>query len=140
MLEKTDGMISNLEDTVQSIEFAKMSNDMLDAMKAGNAALDELQKEMSIDDVEQIMDDARDGVAWANEVNELLAGKLTADDESNIEAELAAFVGDDPAVTLDELPDAPTNEPLPDVPSTQKPAAVTTTSRDAPATTALAAS
>jgi hypothetical protein len=51
-------------------------------------------QEMSVEDVEQIMDDARDGIAYANvrpcllkvvlndsrqEVNELLAGKLTTE-------------------------------------------------------------
>lgn len=121
MLAKTEGQITNLEAMVQSIEFAKMSNDMLVAMKAGNTALDELQSEYSIDQVEDIMDEARDGVAYADQVNQLLSGKLTNEDEEDVEADLAAFLGIAPEAAAAEpaleLPDAPTMEPLPDAPT-----------------------
>lgn len=67
------------------------------------------------------MDEARDGVAYADEVSQLLSGKLTTQDVEDVDADLAAFLGivpeadvADPAL---ELPDAPTAEPLPDAPT-----------------------
>ena len=67
------------------------------------------------------MDEARDGVEYVDRVNELLSGKLTNEDEEDVEADLAAFLGIAPeAAAADpalELPDAPTMEPLPDAPT-----------------------
>lgn len=37
---------------------------MLASIEAGNAALKAIEREMSVEDVERIMDDARDGVAY----------------------------------------------------------------------------
>eukprot|EP00040_Diaphanoeca_grandis_P044636 m.13057 g.13057 ORF g.13057 m.13057 type:complete len:220 (+) comp9575_c0_seq1:124-783(+) len=117
MLKQTDGQISNLEDMVQNIEVTKLSNEMLDAMKGGNDALKILQENYSVDDVADIMDDAKDGIEYANEIAELTAGKLTAEDDVDIDAELAAFlaIGEEPVPDLPEVP----LETLPETPDTE---------------------
>ena len=50
----------------ETIEFKEMEGRVLDGLKAGNEALKTLEQEMSIEAVEAILDDARDGIAYAN--------------------------------------------------------------------------
>lgn len=39
---------------------------MLDGLKNGNAVLKEIHKEMSLEDVERLMDDTADAIAYQN--------------------------------------------------------------------------
>jgi len=78
-------------------------------LKAGNDILTKLNKEMSIEKVEDLMNETAEAIEYQNEISELLSGALTVEDEEAIENELAQIVNE-------EL-----NQKLPDVPGTELP-------------------
>jgi len=88
---------------------------VLDGLKIGNAALKKVHEVLNIDEIEQIMEETKEGVDKQREIDEILSGALTEEDELAVEAELEEIIGLD-----DRLPDVPedveiTN--LPDVPT-----------------------
>ncbi|ORY98591.1 Snf7 family [Syncephalastrum racemosum] len=120
LLEKTDQQLLNLEELTQSVEYALVEKQVLDGLKSGNAVLKEIHKETSVEAVEKLMDDTADAIAYQNEVDELLSGQVSSEDEEEIERELAALQQQEleaelPSVPAERLPE--TEQKLPEVPS-----------------------
>lgn len=110
LLEKTDNQISNLEKMVGDIEFAQIELKVIEGLKIGNDCLKKMHEVMSIEEVERIMDETQEGIDYQRQIDDLLAGSLTSEDEEAILEELEAITQED----LDlELPEAP-KEPLPE--------------------------
>lgn len=110
LLEKTDTQISNLERLVQDIEFAQIEMKVIEGLKIGNACLKSMHEVMSLQDVERIMEETQEAIDYQNQIDELLAGSLSQEDEDAVLAELDAITeGQD--LTLPEIP----AEPLPEV-------------------------
>lgn len=57
---------------VSSIEFALIEKDVLFGLKQGTEVLKEIHKEMSIEDVEKLMSETADAVAYQQVCYELL--------------------------------------------------------------------
>ncbi|XP_058808291.1 charged multivesicular body protein 6 [Phymastichus coffea] len=120
ILVKTDGQLENLERMVHDIEFAQVETKVVDGLKVGNEALKKLHALLSIDDIEKVMDETKEGVEKQQEINALLYGELTEVDEDDVEAELNALITEDaelktPEITTDvPLPDVPEHEPYKD--------------------------
>ncbi|KAI4496927.1 PREDICTED: charged multivesicular body protein 6 [Polistes canadensis] len=114
ILSKTDGQLQNLETMVHDIEFAQIEMKVVDGLKEGNVALKKLHDILSIDEIEKVMDETREGVEKQRELNELLSGELTQEDETDIEAELDALLSAEIKETTPEVPDEIT---LPEVPT-----------------------
>lgn len=103
---------------MQSIEFSLVEKDVLYGLQQGNAVLTQLNKEMDLATVEKLMDDTREGIAYqevripcrcdrsrdsslilrrlvsrirAQEVSALLSSRISAEDEEDVLAELAAL-------------------------------------------------
>ncbi|ELT87903.1 hypothetical protein CAPTEDRAFT_145235 [Capitella teleta] len=116
MLEKTDGQLENIERMVHDIEFATIESQVVAGLKAGNEALNKLHRLMSIEDVERIMDETQESVQYQHEIDELLAGGLTDEDESDVLDELNQMM-------MEQTPAVPDTEPeqmeleLPDIPA-----------------------
>ncbi|NP_001086081.1 charged multivesicular body protein 6-A [Xenopus laevis] len=108
LLEKTDNQISNLEKMVEDIEFAQIEMKVIEGLKVGNECLKKMHEVMSIEEVERIMDETQEGIEYQRQIDEMLSGSLTAEDEEAILEELEAITQEDL-----ELPEAP-SEPLPD--------------------------
>ncbi|XP_040190873.1 charged multivesicular body protein 6-A-like, partial [Rana temporaria] len=108
LLEKTDNQISNLEKMVEDIEFAQIEMKVIEGLKIGNDCLKKMHEVMSMEEVERIMDETQEGIDYQRQIDELLAGNLTTEDEEAILLELEAITQEDV-----ELPDVPT-EPLPE--------------------------
>ncbi|KAG8564892.1 hypothetical protein GDO81_012617, partial [Engystomops pustulosus] len=108
LLEKTDNQISNLEKMVEDIEFAQIEMKVIEGLKIGNDCLKKMHEVMSIEEVERIMDETQEGIEYQRQIDELLAGSLTTEDEEAILEELEAITQEDL-----ELPEAP-KEPLPE--------------------------
>ena len=70
---------------------------------------------MSLEDVERIMEETREGIEYQQEIDSILSGELTAEDEEAIQAELDAIV-DVEDVQLPDVPEPDIEEQLPDVP------------------------
>ncbi|XP_072339721.1 charged multivesicular body protein 6 [Scyliorhinus torazame] len=114
LLDKTEVQISNLEQMVQDIEFAQIEMKVIEGLKIGNDCLQKMHEVMSIEEVERIMDETQEAVEYQRQLDEILAGGITQEDEDAILAELDAITQEEI-----ELPEVPA-EPLPTVPAREK--------------------
>ncbi|KAL7371919.1 hypothetical protein ABVT39_006931 [Epinephelus coioides] len=110
LLDKTENQIGNLERMVQDLEFAQIEAKVIQGLKVGNECLKKMHEVMSIEEVERIMDETQDAIEYQRQIDEMLAGSLSQEDEDAVLAELEAITQGDV-----ELPDVPADE-LPEVP------------------------
>ncbi|XP_072298285.1 charged multivesicular body protein 6-like [Eucyclogobius newberryi] len=111
LLDKMENQISNLEQMVQDIEFMQIEMKVIEGLKVGNECLKHMHEIMSLEDVERILDETQEAIEYQRQIDEMLAGSLTQEDEENILAELEEISqGED--LALPEVPD----EALPDIP------------------------
>lgn len=61
-LMKTDNQLENMEQLIHTLEFAQIEQEVIRSMKAGNDCLKKLHEMMSIDEIEDIMDDTREAI------------------------------------------------------------------------------
>jgi charged multivesicular body protein 6 len=116
LLLKTDSQLENLEQLVSTIEFSLVEVSVLHGLKQGNEVLKEIHREMSIESVEKLMDETQEAREYQREIGDLLANRLTHDEEDAVQAELLALQGEtvgqaEPEVRLD-LPSPPRSSPL----------------------------
>uniref|UniRef100_A0A8B9U3F8 Charged multivesicular body protein 6 n=1 Tax=Anas zonorhyncha TaxID=75864 RepID=A0A8B9U3F8_9AVES len=107
LLDRTDNQISNLERMVQDIEFTQIEMKVIEGLKIGNECLNKMHQVMSIEEVERIIGETQDAVEYQRQIDELLAGSLTEEDEDAILEELNTITQEQL-----ELPEVP-SEPLP---------------------------
>lgn len=62
LLITTDGQLHNVEQLVSDLEFAQVELKVIESLKVGNESLKAVQKLFSIEDVEKIMDETREGL------------------------------------------------------------------------------
>lgn len=119
VLARTDGQLENLERMVHDLEFASIEIKVLDGLKIGNVALKKLQEVLSIEDIEKVMDETREGVEKQRELDEALSGALSEEDETEAEAELDALLAMEVEEALPEVPpEVPEVPEMPEVPET----------------------
>lgn len=94
MLVQTDKQLATLQELVQSIEFARIEKDVLYGLKQGTTVLKQLNNEMKIEDVEKLMGETADAIAYQKEVDEMLQSQMSVEDEEAVQAELAAMEED----------------------------------------------
>ncbi|KAI0385337.1 charged multivesicular body protein 6 [Hypomontagnella monticulosa] len=114
LLEKTDAQLAQLEQLTRNVEFALIQKDVVFGLQQGTRVLKDIHAEMGgIEHVEKLMGDTADAIAYQREVSEMLGGRITNQDEDEVEDELAAL-------------EAEVNGPatLPNVPDTKLPQAV----------------
>ncbi|KAI4903787.1 hypothetical protein NFI96_016462 [Prochilodus magdalenae] len=110
LLDKTETQISNIERMVQDLEFAQIEIKVLEGLKVGNDCLKKMHEVLSVEEVERIMEETHEAIEYQKQIDEILAGFLTEEDEEAVLAELEAITqGED--VPLPEVP----TEPLPAV-------------------------
>uniref|UniRef100_H3B7E9 Charged multivesicular body protein 6 n=1 Tax=Latimeria chalumnae TaxID=7897 RepID=H3B7E9_LATCH len=99
LLDKTENQISNLERMTQDIEFAQIETKVIEGLKVGNECLKKMHEAnqvMSIEEVERIMEETQEGIEYQKQIDEMLAGSLTEEDEEAILAELDAITQEGP--------------------------------------------
>uniref|UniRef100_A0A8C9S0N2 Charged multivesicular body protein 6 n=1 Tax=Scleropages formosus TaxID=113540 RepID=A0A8C9S0N2_SCLFO len=111
LLDKTENQISNLERMVQDIEFAQIEMKVIEGLKVGNDCLKKMHEVMSIEEVEKILDETQDSIEYQRQIDDMLAGALSQEDEDAVLAELEAITQEE-GVALPEVPE----EPLPELP------------------------
>ncbi|XP_072414861.1 charged multivesicular body protein 6 isoform X1 [Chiloscyllium punctatum] len=114
LLDKTEVQIGNLEKMVQDIEFTQIEMKVLEGLKIGNSCLQKMHEIMSIEEVERIMDETQEAVEYQRQIDDILAGGISQEDEDAILAELDAITQEDV-----ELPEVPA-EPLPNISAKEK--------------------
>ncbi|XP_024902904.1 charged multivesicular body protein 6 isoform X1 [Pteropus alecto] len=93
---------------VQSIEFTQIEMKVIEGLRFGNECLNKMHQVMSIEEVERVLDETQEAVEYQRQIDELLAGSFTQEDEDAILEELNAITQEQI-----ELPEVP-SEPLPD--------------------------
>lgn len=124
MLQNTDQQLENLERLASDIEYAQIELQVVDGLKVGNEALQNINSMLDIDEIERILDETKEGADKQAEINALLSSVVTEEDEEDIMRELDELVEAEEAekavhskkVDEDEdkdiaLPDVPTDEP-----------------------------
>ncbi|XP_026549659.1 charged multivesicular body protein 6, partial [Notechis scutatus] len=91
LLDKTENQISNLERMVHDIEFTQIEMKVIEGLKIGNECLNRMHQVMSIEEVERIMDETQEAVEYQRQIDEILSGSFTTEDEDAILAELDAI-------------------------------------------------
>ncbi|KAI4455900.1 charged multivesicular body protein [Holotrichia oblita] len=120
LLQRTENQLENLEKMTHDIEFAQIEIQVVNGLKRGNEALKKLNDALSIEDVERILDETREGIEKQQEIDSLLSGVLTSEDEDAVLSELDSLIAeslpevpseDKMDVNLPELPEVP-SEPM----------------------------
>jgi charged multivesicular body protein 6 len=128
LLEKTEKQLENIETMVHDLEFAQIEVQVVQGLKSGTAALKKMNQILSIENVEKIMEESQEAIEYQKEIDAILAGGLTAEDEDDVLKELEqiiqeslpeAPVGDNIAVP--ELPEVPTHKIAEDAPRQKVP-------------------
>jgi charged multivesicular body protein 6 len=130
LLAKTDAQLQQLEQLTSDVEFALVQKDVLYGLQQGTAVLKEIHKEMGgIEQVEKLLGENEEARAYQEvrkcsvyvlvlelhvnyraqqEISELLANKMSNQDEDEVEDELEALEAEINGITL---PDAPMQQP-----------------------------
>lgn len=108
LLEKTDKQLENIERMTHDLEFAQIEVEVVQGLKQGNEALNKIHEILKIEDVEKIMDETAAAVEYQREIDEALAGGLTAEDEEDVLQELQQIIQE--GETGMELPEVPADK------------------------------
>ncbi|KAH6896959.1 Snf7 family, partial [Thelonectria olida] len=114
LLTQTDAQLEQLEKLTSSVEFAQISKDVFFGLQQGTKVLKEIQAEMGgIDHVEKLMGETADAIAYQQEVSDMLGGRISNQDEEDVEDELAALEAEVSGQQLPSVPivDLPVREP-----------------------------
>ncbi|OJT10078.1 Charged multivesicular body protein 6 [Trametes pubescens] len=114
LLVKTDAQLENLEKLVSTIEFSLVEVSVLHGLQQGNEVLKEIHKELNIENVERIMEETAEAREYQREIDEMLAGSLSLEDEEAVQAELQQLQLQTLEVSEErpiDLPSVPTEEP-----------------------------
>ncbi|KAK3321192.1 Snf7-domain-containing protein [Cercophora scortea] len=115
LLTKTDGQLEQLEKLTSSVEFALIQKDVVFGLQQGTKVLQEIHREMGgIEHVEKLMGETADAIAYQQEVSEMLGGRISNQDEEEVEDELAALA----AEMAPKSKQQEQQQPLPSVPDT----------------------
>lgn len=130
LLTKTDAQLEQLEKLASNVEFALIQKDVVFGLQQGTKVLKEIHSEMGgLEHVEKLMGETAEAIAYQNvsgpsfwlvmlvvgtnrythpqEVSDMLGGKISNQDEEEVEDELAALQAE---LTQAPLPEVPTNE------------------------------
>ncbi|KAH7356058.1 Snf7-domain-containing protein [Pyrenochaeta sp. MPI-SDFR-AT-0127] len=110
LLSKTDAQLAQLEVLTSDVEFALVQKDVLYGLQQGTAVLKEIHKEMGgIENVEKLLGENEEARAYQEEISELLANKMSNQDEDEVEDELEALEAEVNGVPA--LPNVPAGQP-----------------------------
>merc|ERR1711981_1103323 len=119
LLTRTDGQLNNLETLVHDLEFSQVEKQVLDGLKNGNAALKKANEMFSIEEIEQIMDDTSEAVEKQREIEAILSGQLSQEEEDDVLKELDELIDDEPIAKSEEIPELP-NVPTDNIATEEK--------------------
>lgn len=88
LLNNLERQSDTLEELIDTIEFKLIEKDVLYGLEQGNKVLKEINKEMSLEKVEKILDETSEGIHYQNELSERLGSLLTNGEEDEVEDEL----------------------------------------------------
>lgn len=116
LLEDVGDQMFNLENMIHNIEFKLIEKDFFKGLQNGNDILSKLNNEMRVEDVERLVDDVNDNIAYQQEIEETLANVTVGQDlDDELDDELAALDREVNGTKVEQVPQMPTTEGLPEV-------------------------
>lgn len=103
-LDQADAMLQQIDAVVAGVEMAQLNQEVYDGLAAGTAALKRMQSDLSLDNVEALMDERADALA----VQRAIDAALGADADLELEDELTRLESE---ALVHQLPSAPTESP-----------------------------
>lgn len=103
-LDTTDKQLFNLEEMVSNLEYKQIELKVVEGLKLGNECFKNLNKLLNIDDIERIMDETKESIEYQQEINQLLSGQFTQEDEESMENELDSILGINQEINLPDVP------------------------------------
>jgi len=122
-LDGIDAYLLNVEQVLANIEAAQRTNRLFAALKEGSSALADLQKQVTLEEVEEMYEQSAEAKEYQDQINELLGESLSAQDDAAALEELERIEAEQeeaalPKVTAkEEASPAQLEEELPAVPS-----------------------
>ncbi|KAF4990055.1 hypothetical protein FGRMN_8720 [Fusarium graminum] len=111
LLAKTDAQLAQLEKLTNDVEFALIQKDVIFGLQQGTKVLKEIHAEMGgIENVEKLMGETADAIAYQQEVSDMLGGRISNHDEQEVEDELEALEAE-LATPTQRLPSVPIAKP-----------------------------
>ena len=124
LLAKTDSQLETLEQLTANVEFALVQKDVIYGLQQGTSVLKQIHSEMGgLEQVDKLMGENQEAIAYQKEVSEMLAGEMSNADEDEVEDELDALqkgieleredeeVGEEEQRAGVDYPAAPVTEP-----------------------------
>merc|ERR1712173_389126 len=108
MEDKARGQLLNIEQLIENVESAQMQQEIFTAMQTGTELLQQINSEMDLDEVEQLMDDTAEAIAYQQELNDILSQNLTDVDDDEVLKELEAIEQMEADAMALNMADAPT--------------------------------
>lgn len=115
-MQQIDGTLTTIETQREALENANTNTTVLSTLKTASDALKAAHKEITVDDVHDIMDDIAEQNEIANEISDAVSTAIGFSqdvDESELEKELEEL---EQEALDEELLDVPSTTKLPDVP------------------------
>ncbi|CAG9319069.1 unnamed protein product [Blepharisma stoltei] len=107
-LETTRGELLTLEVLINDIENAQIQKNIYDSLKKGNEFLQNINQQLTLDDVEKLMEETFEAVEYQQKVSEALSQQGLKQDDKDLLKELERL---DSLEALEvDLPNAPTNK------------------------------
>lgn len=101
-LDKTNAMLEQLDAVLAGIELAQLNKVVYDGLREGTAALKQMQRELSLEKVERLMDERADALA----VQDAVDNALGSASDSALELQLEQLEADAVALKLPSAPQA----------------------------------
>ncbi|KAF5279271.1 hypothetical protein FQR65_LT15442 [Abscondita terminalis] len=92
LLRQTDGQLENLERLTHDLEYSQVELQVVEGLRQGNDALKKVNDILDLKDIEKLLDETREGVEKQREIDTLISGVLTEEDEAEIELELTGII------------------------------------------------
>ncbi|EPX71262.1 vacuolar sorting protein Vps20 [Schizosaccharomyces octosporus yFS286] len=92
LIEQSYGQLGNIEQLLSSIEFTLIQQDVLFGLQEGSNILQQLQKQMPLERIDKICNDNDEAFQYVDEVNVILQGRMSRDQEDEIQAELDTLI------------------------------------------------
>ena len=92
LISKTENQLHTLEELTLAIEYALVEQQVMKGLESGNQVLKSIHAEMSLENVDKLMDETADAIAYQAEIDAALSGSLNQEDQDAIMAELDALV------------------------------------------------
>jgi len=119
-LERTEASLDTIEKLIQDLEYAQIEAKVIEGLKVGNVALKKANELLNVEQIEQLLDETKEGIDKQREISDLLSGALSSEDEEAVEAELNELITVEHQKVIDTLPTVPSDDLPVTVPEIKK--------------------